>query len=127
MPKQNNNAWIKKLTASPSTQLRVLPSPTAPVDWLDTEARQLLRTGAMRLLQAVAGEEGESFDPRRSKDAIQALSLLFDRVPDVLSFDRSSSGTGALEGEDFIDLYSPDGQDYITRALEVLEGVKEVG
>lgn len=127
MPKQNNKAWIKKLTEPTPSKLRVLPAPTAPVDWLDTEARQLLRTGAMRLLQAVAGEDGDSFDPRRSKDAIQALSLLFDRVPDVLSFDRSSTGTGALDGDDYIDLYSPGGQEYIARALEVLEGAKDVG
>ena len=125
MAKRNSRPWVKKLTEPIKGELQLLPAPAAPVDWLDSDARQLLRTGAMRLLKAVAGEDPDTFDPRRSRDAIQALSLLFDRVPDVLCFEANSTGAGALDADGAIDLYSPEGQVYIARAIEVLERAKD--
>ena len=124
--------WIDQLgtETSPTRTLRLLQSTPPDVlgagDWLDADARRLLRVGAMRLLQAVAGEdlEGEAFSPRRSKDAIQALSMLFDRVPDVLSFEARSTGE-EIGGEIIIDLYGESGGSEIQRALETLERCRD--
>ena len=98
----------------------------ARTDWLDDEAKALLRQGAMRLLREVAGVDSDGteleMDPRRSKEAILALSLLFDKVPDVLRFEARSKGE--FEGETgevrTIDLLSPEGRDTITDALRSL-------
>lgn len=97
-------------------------------DWLDEEAKGLLRQGAMRLLREVAcvDDMGQELpmDPRKSREAISALSLLFDKVPDVLQFEKRSTGQEHLsEGElslTAIDLLTPAGRSAVTDALASL-------
>jgi len=117
----------KKGSAAPIDLLPHLPTPVTPTEWLDDEARALLRQGAMRLLRAVAcvDEDGNELplDPRYSKDAIQAFSMLCDRIPDVLHFEERSTGAASSPGGSVfraLDLLSPEGRAEVQRATALL-------
>jgi hypothetical protein len=93
--------------------------------WLDDEARDLLTLGAMRLLREVAGvdEHGTELpmDPRRSREAIQAFSMLCDRIPDVLHFqDRATGGASNAAAFRALDLLSPEGKQAVQTATALL-------
>lgn len=71
--------------------LVVLPKAVEPPSFalMDDEARQLMRTAAIRLLRCAAAVDDYGtpyqLDPKTSKDAAQALAVLLDKVPDILS------------------------------------------
>jgi hypothetical protein len=110
--------------------VRLIPArPIEREDWLDDEAKQLLRLGAMRLMREVAGVDDEGnpreMNSKSAKEAIVALSLLFDRVPDVLTFGKRSNGERVEEELEAptrcsLDLLSPEGRQEIVEAVRDL-------
>ncbi len=110
--------------------LRLIPStPVEREDWLDDEAKQLLRLGAMRLMREVAGVDDDGtpreMNSKSAKEAIVALSLLFDRVPDVLTFGKRSNGERVEEDLETparcsLDLLSKEGRREIVEAVRDL-------
>jgi len=109
--------------------VQLVPSVSTREDWLDDEAKALLRLGAMRLMREVAGVDDfgnpKEMQPRTAKEAILALSLLFDRVPDVLTFDKRSNGevvpyTGEQSKREPLDLLTPAGRETVVAAVRDL-------
>lgn len=106
--------------------VQLVPSVSTREDWLDDEAKALLRLGAMRLMREVAGVDDfgnpKELHPRTAKEAILALSLLFDRVPDVLTFDKRSNGE-LVDGQTMrepLDLLTPAGRATVVAAVRDL-------
>ena len=110
----------------PPKHLKLVPPAQGRDDWLDDEAKALLRLGAMRLLREVAGVDDagrpKELQPRVAKEAIVALSLLFDRVPDVLTFDKRSNGELLVQPEHRtpLDLLTGEGRQMLIEAVREL-------
>ena len=127
MNKKPKTDWLQQITQKARAgDLVVIPKTQPPGGWLDEEARDLLRLGAIRLLRCVAGVDDEGntqkMDPRTAREAISALSLLFDRVPDVLTFEtRSNAAAGEIiTGAPTLttaDLLTADGRELMKTAI----------
>jgi hypothetical protein len=113
----------------PEAKLVSLPPPARrsgravlSADLLDGEARGLVRLAAVRLLRATAGVDDSGvdigLDPKSSKDAIAALAMLIDKIPDVLSIE------GDLQGDDrdqvAIDIQTVEGEAALLEDLRAL-------
>mgnify|MGYP003635637570 CR=1 FL=1 len=128
MARKKQNGWLDQISKKKKRgDLVVIPAPdVSPGGWLDDEARILLRLGAMRLLRCVAGVDDKGkdtgIDPKVSRDAILALSMLFDRVPDVLAFEIRSTGNGegvtAAGRLTTADLLRPEGRELMKAAIQ---------
>jgi hypothetical protein len=102
-------AIIRK-SGHPAGDLVVLPPAEATPTYalMDDEARQLMRTAAIRLLRCAAAVDDQgmpyALNPKESKDAAQALAILLGQVPDVLSLranldDEAATATLDLGGD----------------------------
>ena len=96
-------------------------------DWLQ-QITQKARAGDLVVIPKTqppgVDDEGntQKMDPRTAREAISALSLLFDRVPDVLTFEtRSNAAAGEIiTGAPTLttaDLLTADGRELMKTAI----------
>ena len=114
---------IIRQAGNPAGDLVILPPAEAAPSYalMDDEARQLMRTAAIRLLRCAAAidDQGVPYElaPKTSKDAAQALAVLLDKVPDVLSL-RANLGDEAATAS--IELGTAPGDTGLIDALKAL-------